>query len=211
MESAEDPQASLVAEFYRKEARHLLRLHSVDDIERLLSTAEGLDYSLLLRALSEFRDDAAAAPGRLPVRNSRASCLRGPTYLRERNPTPETPSAIDTPEDLLQAAAFAPSALRAARFLQKHRHLLSQELLENHLVPVLEQLKQSHGNPPQAAVRLLLCFVLIAKMLGDREPLGKFIMLGLPTAATRAAHTAPYGASRKRKSWPTARFCALGC
>src|SRR5262249_52340329 len=33
------------------------------------------------------------------------------------------------------------------------------------------------GNPPPAAVRLLLCFVLIAKMLGDRERLGKFIML----------------------------------
>jgi hypothetical protein len=177
MNGSDAPQASLLADFYRKEAQHLLRLRSVDDIERFLSTTQGLDFSLLLKALREVRDGAERA-GKIASAKLASFVLDAvEAYVRERNFTPEAPSVIDTPESLLQAAASARSALSAARLLKKHRHLLSQELINNHLVPVLDKLHNSQGNRSPTPVRLLLCFVIVAKILGDRECLGKFTMM----------------------------------
>ena len=177
MESTKDAQPLIEAEFHRLEAGQLLRLGSVEEIQRFLSTAERLDYSRLVHALTELRNEAAAA-GRTGG-TQLADFVLGvvQAFLRNRHPAAEIPSNIDTPENLLQAAAHALSALRAARLLRQHSHLLSAQLVDDHLIPVLQQVSHARGNPPPTAVRLLLCFVLIAKLLADPELIGKFSML----------------------------------
>jgi tetratricopeptide (TPR) repeat protein len=202
MASTQNPQVSIRAEFYRQQARQLLSLGSIEEVERFLSTADQLDWPLLLQTLKVYRDDAAATGRTASAQLADFVLEVVQAFHHERNRALESTSVIETAEGLLQAAVAAPSGLQAARLLQRHSDLLSAQILEGYQLLVLDQLRNSHGNPPPNAVRLLLCLVLIAKLLGEPRNYAKWNMIwasfardhGRPRAAlrrfARAASTA---------------------
>lgn len=69
----------------------------------------------------------------------------------------------------MDAAAAAPSALRAVTLLRQHSHLLSLEGADQFQSLVLEQLNKARPHSSPRAVRLLLCLVMVGKLLNDPE------------------------------------------
>ena len=153
--------------FYEAEARQLLTLGSVEEIKRFLATTSGLNHALLSSALErraqKFSVAGKAAEARLVqfVQDILAA------FIDQREPPVSQPETVVTFEDLVQAAAAAPNALRAVRLFQKHSQLLSPDAIKKFQVSVIDQLRAARPHSPPRAVRLLLCLVTIGKLLND--------------------------------------------
>ena len=166
---AEKRAAMIDQHLYDEEARHILSLGSVEEIERFVATTVGLDHTLLSRTLEQMAQRLFGMGRAAEARLTHFVLDIVNDFIRRREAPVPQPKNIITFETLMDAAAAAPSALRAVTLLRQHSHLLSLEGADQFQSLVLEQLNKARPHSSPRAVRLLLCLVMVGKLLNDPE------------------------------------------
>ena len=119
------------SEFYTDFITQLLYLESVDEIQRAVRDIPGLEADKLYQAINSLAAKLLEE-GRTTEHNLLTFVKTAiNSVFKEKDENTPLDNEITKPEELLQLALAAPTAIRVYTILRKHQHLLSKRLYDD--------------------------------------------------------------------------------